>query len=557
MTGEPGGFTMATKKGDDGDNTLVGTAGNDLIYGYGGDDVITGGRGIDRLSGGAGRDTFVFARGDGQDTITDFAGGDRIDLRAFGIASFDVLKTYYLSPFNFGTSFGFRNNGEAWSLFLENVNPDELKASNFILDTSKTARNVKDTGGDDDLFGGLGNDRISAGGGADRMSGGGGNDTFVFAKRQFSYDAILDLSRGDRIDLSGLGVSDFEQVRYVLKLNGTGTRPGFRISMVYGGAEETIEVNTIGLKQPTAAEFVFTDGKQADQVRGTASNDVLFGGRGASTLSGGDGADTLLGGAGDDVLDGGSSSDTLMLGDGRDRAVFAERVFGGDRILDFEAGDIIDLAGVGVGDFSTIAPFLRQGFGETTLFLGVGSTITLDGVRASMLDANDFAYDPSTRARRIEDSDYDNFLIGGAGDDRLSGNGGHDTLTAGKGNDTLIGGGGLGDLLYGGAGADTFVYLAVGDALPGSAGNIDVIGDFSHAEHDKIDLSKIDAIAATAKNDAFTFVGTDKFSGTAGEVRYTVSHGDAHVYVATETSGYQMEFVLTGVTELVASDFVL
>ena len=177
-------------------------------------------------------------------------------------------------------------------------------------------------------------------------------------------------------------------------------------------------------------------------------------------------------------------------------------------------------------------------------------------MRANTLDADDFAYDTSTKGRRIDDSGYDNFLIGGAGDDRLSGNGGHDILTAGKGADTLTGGA-ISDELYGGAGRDTFVYLSVQDSLPSSFGDYDVIGDFSHAEHDRIDLSKIDAVAATAKNDAFTFIGTDRFSGAAGEVRYTVSHGDAHVYVATEASGYQMEFVLKGVTELVAADFVL
>ncbi len=77
--------------GDDGTNALFGLAGADTLDGRGGDDTIVGGEGDDTLTGGLGNDLFVFADGDGNDTITDFeagsAGGDLIDLRKMTAAS--------------------------------------------------------------------------------------------------------------------------------------------------------------------------------------------------------------------------------------------------------------------------------------------------------------------------------------------------------------------------------------------------------------------------------------------------------------------------------------
>jgi Ca2+-binding RTX toxin-like protein len=61
-------------------DTLLGTSGHDLLEGRGGDDrlsglagndTLIGGRGIDMLEGGQGVDTYVFASGDGRDTLVD------------------------------------------------------------------------------------------------------------------------------------------------------------------------------------------------------------------------------------------------------------------------------------------------------------------------------------------------------------------------------------------------------------------------------------------------------------------------------------------------------
>jgi serralysin len=131
--------------------------------------------------------------------------------------------------------------------------------------------------------------------------------------------------------------------------------------------------------------------------------------------------------------------------------------------------------------------------------------------------------------------------IGGSGNDTLiandlgctlTGGGGNDILIGGVGNDRLIGGAGI-DTMTGGGGADTFVFVA-GDSSAAS-GQQDLITDFTSGV-DLIDLSAIDAIAASSSYDLFRFLGTSAFDGSAGELDYfynsslgvTVLQGDTN-----------------------------
>ncbi len=57
-----------------GSDYLVGGKGNDTIYGGAGDDTLVGGAGDDFLSGSTGNDTFLFNKGDGIDTVREYAG---------------------------------------------------------------------------------------------------------------------------------------------------------------------------------------------------------------------------------------------------------------------------------------------------------------------------------------------------------------------------------------------------------------------------------------------------------------------------------------------------
>ncbi|MDR6757418.1 Ca2+-binding RTX toxin-like protein [Mycoplana sp. BE70] len=73
---------------------LTGSSYADKLTGNSGANKINGGKGNDTLTGGGGADVFVFAKGYGKDTITDFQNNiDDIDLRSYGLASVGaVLK---------------------------------------------------------------------------------------------------------------------------------------------------------------------------------------------------------------------------------------------------------------------------------------------------------------------------------------------------------------------------------------------------------------------------------------------------------------------------------
>uniref|UniRef100_A0A8J7AB09 FG-GAP repeat protein n=1 Tax=Desmonostoc muscorum LEGE 12446 TaxID=1828758 RepID=A0A8J7AB09_DESMC len=60
--------------GTNGNDNISGNGGNDNISGGNGNDTISGNGGNDTLVGGNGNDTFILGLGDGNDTITDFAG---------------------------------------------------------------------------------------------------------------------------------------------------------------------------------------------------------------------------------------------------------------------------------------------------------------------------------------------------------------------------------------------------------------------------------------------------------------------------------------------------
>jgi serralysin len=104
----------------------------------------------------------------------------------------------------------------------------------------------------------------------------------------------------------------------------------------------------------------------------------------------------------------------------------------------------------------------------------------------------------------------------GNGNDVLMGNDVGNRLDGGKGNDVFTGG----------LGNDVFVFNDLGAN--------DRITDFARGA-DKIDLSGIDAITGTGKNDAFNFIGDSAFTNHAGEARTYVQNGVN--YLAGDVNG--------------------
>ncbi len=82
-----------------------------------------------------------------------------------------------------------------------------------------------------------------------------------------------------------------------------------------------------------------------DRLVGNSGNDKLLGNDGRDVLLGGTGNDRLVGGDGNDILNGGRGADILKGGNGRDRFQYDRIQDRGDRILDFQRRDKLDLKG--------------------------------------------------------------------------------------------------------------------------------------------------------------------------------------------------------------------
>jgi Ca2+-binding RTX toxin-like protein len=163
-------------------NTLLGGLGNDTLTGLGGDDTLDGGAGADAMTGGLGNDLY----------FVDNAGDSVVELGGEGTDTVSSSISYTLG---------------------DNV-------ENLILTGSATSGTgnglnnvITGNGLSNTLNGGAGNDRLIGGDGLDFMTGGAGNDVFVGEINatkiggkmgNISLDSILDFSKGDMIDLSGI-----------------------------------------------------------------------------------------------------------------------------------------------------------------------------------------------------------------------------------------------------------------------------------------------------------------------------------------------------------------
>jgi len=138
MNGDFGNDTLLGSDGNDvigggaGDDTLLGDFGDDTMFGENGNDLMTGGAGNDIYIGGGNDDVFVFAPGDGADTVGDFfAGGpeDRLWFAGTTLHSFgDVLGSAVTSGGNTIITY----NG-FFTVTLNGVMPGQLTAGDFIF----------------------------------------------------------------------------------------------------------------------------------------------------------------------------------------------------------------------------------------------------------------------------------------------------------------------------------------------------------------------------------------------------------------------------------------
>ena len=464
-----GSFTTDVLFGGLGNDTLDGANGTDTLSAGQGNDTLIGGGGSDTLTGGAGNDLFAYtARGFGDDVITDFAlGQDRIDLSYLGIGDFTSIQPF-ISQSGTDTVISFGYNGSTETITIKNVLPGQLSAANFVFNALTTGLSVTGNFTNDVLFGGLGNDTIDGAngndtiqagqgndtlignGGNDQLTGAGGNDTFAYTQRGFGNDIITDFTLGlDKIDLSYLGIGDFNTIQQFIAASGADTV----ISFGYNGQSETITLKGINPAQLSAANFVFNSLTNPLSVTGTFTADLLFGGLGNDTLDGangndtlygGQGGDTLLGSGGNDSLYGGLGADALDGGTGFDFAVYLAAATAVTADLAAPVGN----AGEAAGDtYTAIEGLIGSNFSDT--LIGDAADNWIYGSYGNDL---------------IIGRDGADVLLGDVGDDVLYGDAGNDNLIGGDGNDVLTGGAGA-DVINGGLGFDYGSYAAAAAAV--------------------------------------------------------------------------------------------
>jgi serralysin len=296
----------------------------------------------------------------------------------------------------------------------------------------------------------------------DTINGFGGNDTLF----GFGGDDTLDGgAEGDVIN----GGNGFDTVSFASASQAVNV--DLRVNL--GGGDTLFSVEHVDGSEFGDVLIGDNNGTIGNQLRGLNGADKLFGFSGQDLLDGGNGNDTALGGEGDDTVIGGAGSDFLNGDSGFDTVSYATSAAAVDASL------ATDTAFVG-------------GNGETDAIIEFESLIG-----------------SAFGDRLFGDNDF-NLLSGLKGADEITGGGGDDVLVGGKG----------GDVLTGGAGGDTFDFNKLSESRA-RLDAADAIGDFEGP--DVIDLQEIDADTGSAGNQAFSFIGKDAFSGTAGELRFEVS----------------------------------
>lgn len=138
-----------------------------------------------------------------------------------------------------------------------------------------------------------------------------------------------------------------------------------------------------------AGNDVALGGNGDDLIKGEDGNDKLLGNDGNDVIQGGAGTDYILGGSGNDTITGGAGNDFIAAGSGENTFVYSAGD-GNDFIYGFQDGlDKIDVSAFGFSSFSDIEGSISEGFISTSIDFG-DTELTLVGVRASNLDADDF-----------------------------------------------------------------------------------------------------------------------------------------------------------------------
>lgn len=431
--------------------TVRGTAGDDELYfkpqqinGEWQPTTFVGGHGSDHVHGGYYGDTYVYAKGDGNDTIQDSADGigtlrlvdlnphdiivSRLSDNSIEITVGDTGETITVNPFS-NQTIGFDRivfaNEDSWD------RDDILAATHAPRGTTLTGDAVAENATNGTVVGtvaGVDPD-------ADAVL------TYTLtndADGRFAIDATT-----GQITVANAALLDYESAAShsvavrVTDQGGLSFDKAFTISIA----------NVSGTLTGGSADDALVGSPEEDMISGLGGNDNLEGGLGPDVLDGGSGTDTasyagapagvtaslgqssgntgeaagdtytsvenltgsafadtltgdgnantIDGGGSNDVITGNGGNDFLFGSAGNDMFVF-QAGFGDDTIGDFEAGaavgDVIEIDSSLFADFATVQAHAQQIGTDTVIAYDANNTITLSGVNLASLNSNDFQF---------------------------------------------------------------------------------------------------------------------------------------------------------------------
>lgn len=430
--------------------TLYGLAGNDTLYSNGGTDILIGGKGNDSLYGNFNNNnTFVFALGDGADTIAEVnyvrdtlrfeADIQSTDISAERIGNSLVLRhnngTDSVTIPNWYVTYGYRlakvmfvADGTIWN--ADTLSQMGVNVSHsYILNLGEGAKTIEDWGGTDSL--------------------------------------IIDSS----ISQTSIVINRVGQNLQIAHVNGLDV---LTVKDWFKDINKQIETITFASNGAVLTKTQIT--QPFLTLTGTSGNDVLQGGdaydetiqglSGNDTLYGGDGNDHIIGGSGNDTLYGGDGYDTYYFnqGDGQD---FIDEIYGYSSKIVFGSGlfdQLTTSGGTNVYSFGSGADKLtiKPGSYAIDVFFTIDGTAQADNITGTAY--GDYIYGLGGNDT-ILGGDGKDWLYGGDGDDFVDGNVVTDITYTGEANtgngDSYFGGKGN-DTLSGNSGVDTY-YFNTGD----------------------------------------------------------------------------------------------
>jgi hypothetical protein len=403
--------------------TLTGGAGNDVLFGNSGSDILIGGAGADILTGGSGSDTFRYVSGD--TAITIGGSGDNGTIKGYDVikdfaptgASADVLDlpgTLAAATSTTGT------DGTNSTLTIGGLQISSHAISNGIITFSTTAvfgtaLSLTTTAGVAAVVDYLEHNNI----GALKVVAftatiNGTTHTYVYEQvgsaPSAANDILIDL-QGVTLTAGGTSLATLVGNSHVapagssgeainLALTETPTDHVGPVSLTIGGvpsgwtlsegiqnSDGTWSVVTHDVASLSITSLEGYTGALVLQVSETWTN--ADGSTGTAYVS--DNVEAYAKGA---PIFAWSGDDTLTASSGDDTLVFANKI-GTDVVHHFDTvHDKIDLIGfAGISSFADVQAHLgTDAAGNAVITLGDGQTITLNGVRAASLTADDFLF---------------------------------------------------------------------------------------------------------------------------------------------------------------------